>query len=523
MTTSVNRPPPLSSWQEASVADEPTAIDFDSGWGRTALWPSGARWRGIVWSLAIFCAYAGVALLYPFTETSGVALLWMPNAVLFTALLRFRPRDWPYVYVIGLLAEVAADLTYGVAPHHALYFGFVNAIEATLALLCAALIAGGRNNIGLLTVRGVAAVIITCVMVPALTGTIGAIGSVWTFGSDYFTGWRTWWFGDSLGLLVAIPVGLLLRDAVRSVALRRPTPVALGSAGAAALLMVISGVLAASGIPWGAQQTALAAAVLLSLTFGAVGAPIAAVATATATLIGLAQHEGFGSAQQEQALLFVVFAAIYSIAATTESANRTLTQLSKVRNQLALQSRTDELTGLSNRRVLNENLELLWAWCVRESKPVAMLMVDVDCFHQYNATYGHPAGDSVLKKIAAVIQDAAHRKTDLIIRYGGEEFLIVLPDANLDHAEKVANRIHQQIRDLNIEHSSSSVDSMLTVSIGALVVRQAKHGSATTSLKRCDDLLYEAKETGRNRTVAERLQHSLELPEVDSHNAQINL
>lgn len=501
VTATVNPPPPLSSGEEASASDLPTDHS-DGGWGRAVFWPHGARWRGGMWFLIIFCVYAGFAFLYPFTETGGVALLWMPNAVLVTALLRFRPRDWPYVYAAGLVAEVAADLTFDVAPHQGLYFGFVNAIEATLVLLCAALIAGGRNNIGLLSVRGVAAVIIASVMVPALTGAIGAIGSVWTFGSDYFTAWRIWWFGDSLGLMVAIPVGLLLRDAVRSVALRRPTPVAIGGAGAATLMLVVSATLAASGIPWGAQQTALAAAVLLSLTFGAVGAPIAAAATATATLIGLAQGEGFGTTQQEQALLFVVFAAIYSIAATTESADRTLAQLSKARNQLAIQSRTDELTGLSNRRVLDENLELLWAWCVRESKPVAMLMVDVDCFHQYNATYGHLAGDSVLKRLAAVFQDAASRKTDLIIRYGGEEFLIVLPDANLDHAGKLANRIHQQVRDLNIENSSSFVDSMLTVSIGALAVPQAKHGSAIAGLERCDGLLYEAKHTGRNRTVA---------------------
>ncbi|MGD9618981.1 MAG: diguanylate cyclase [Mycolicibacterium sp.] len=303
-------------------------------WGRAALWPEGARFRGTLWLLAIFGAYVAVALLYPFTATGGVALLWLPNAVLVTALLRFRTRDWPYVYAAGLLAEVTADLPSGVAPHQALYFGVVNAVEATLVLFLAARIAGGRGNIGLLSVRGAAGVILAAVTVPALTATIGAIGSVWTFDADYFTGWRTWWFGDSLGLLVGIPIGLLLRDTARSVARRRSAPITVCSGIAAAILLLVSGALAGSGSPWGAQQTALAAAVILALAFGAVGAPTAAAMTATVTLMALAGHDGFGSAPQEQALLFVAFAAIYAIAATTESADRALGQLSRTRADL---------------------------------------------------------------------------------------------------------------------------------------------------------------------------------------------
>ena len=306
----------------------------DDSWGRAAFWPHGARWRGVIWFAAIFCAYAGVALLYPFTEAGGVALLWMPNAVLVTALLRFRPRDWHYVYVAGFLAEVAADLTYGVAPHQALYFGFVNAIEATLFVLCAALIAGGRKNIGLLTVRGALSIVLAAVLVPALTGLLGAIGSVWTFDSDYFTGWRTWWFGDSLGLLVGVPIGLLLRDTIGSVARRRSGPLVVGGGAAAVLLLVASAILALNANAWGAQQTALAAAVLLALTFGAVGASAAVVLTASMTLIGLSRGEGFGTAAQEQALLFVVFAAVYALAAATESADQALGQLLRTRNDL---------------------------------------------------------------------------------------------------------------------------------------------------------------------------------------------
>jgi diguanylate cyclase (GGDEF)-like protein len=465
-----------------------------------------------MWLLVIFSAYVGAVALYPFLESGGVALLWLPNAVLVTALLKFRPRDWLYVYAVALLAEVAGDLTFHVAPHHALYFGLVNAVEATAFVLTGALIGGDRRNIGLLSVRSALAVIIASILIPGLTGALGAVGSVWTFDADYLVAWRNWWFGDSLGLLVGVPIGLLLRDAGRSVARRRSRPLALAGGGIAASLSASSAALAAMGNPWAAQQTALAAAVLLALTFGAVGAPAAAVVTSIVTLIGLANRGSLASVSTDQTLLFVVLAAVYAVAAVSESADQAMLRLSRARNdletanaRLAYLSRTDELTGLSNRRAMAEQLEHIWASCVRESKPVALLMVDIDFFHRYNATHGHIAGDSVIRRIAAVINSCRRSSADLAARYGGEEFLLVLSGATLDDAHGIAGRIQAQVADLNIPHTTSSVAGTVTVSIGVLAQANPTPGSATSDLDRCDTLLYEAKRTGRNRIVVEPL------------------
>ena len=485
-----------------------------SGWGHAVFWPVGARWRGVLWFSAIFCAYVGLVLLFPVLEDDGVALLWLPNAVLVTALLRFRMRDWPYVYAAGLLAEVIGDLTFGVAPHQALYVGAVNVVEATLVVLCAALIAGGRNYVGLLSVRGAWSLAFAAIMVPALTGALGAVGVVWAFDVDYFAAWRNWWFGDALGLLLGVPIGLLLRDSVRSVARYRPVSMVIGVGATAGLLVVLSALLAVSGRAWSAQQVAIAIAVLVGLTFGTVGVSSAAVVITAVTLVGLSGDvRGLASILRDQVMLFVVFGAMYAIAAATESGNQTMRQLiraredvEKLNERLAFLSRTDELTGLSNRRVLSERLDLLWAWCVRELRPVAMLMVDIDCFHQYNEAYGHVAGDTAISRIASVVRDSAQRKTDLVVRYGGEEFLIVFADATFEHARESADRIHKQVRDLNIEHSRSWVAPIVTVSIGVLAVERADSGSAINALECCDALLYKAKETGRNRTVAEQLQ-----------------
>ena len=482
-------------------------------WGRAVFWPQEARWRGVLWFLGIFCAYLFVLSLDRFVSPHGAALLWLPNAVLATALLRFRPRDWIYVYSAGPLAEVIGNVTLSaMAPHNALFLGVVNASEATLFVLLAALIAGSRSSIGLLSIRGFLAVVVGAVTVPALTGTLGALGLVWAYGVDYLETWRSWWFGDSLGLLVGVPLGLLLRDTSRSVARRRPRAVVLAGGGAAAVLWLLSLALALTDNTVLAEEFALANAILVSLIFGAVGAPLAAALAIISTLITISRYEeGLVELVRHQLLVVLAFTAVYAIAAATESADRSLRQLSAARKdletaneRLALLSRTDELTGLSNRRVLSEDLEILWARCVRESKPVAMLMIDIDWFHRYNGTYGHVAGDEAIRRIAAVVKGFAPGKTDIAVRYGGEEFLIVLPTATPDYAEKIATQIRQQVQDLNIEHSSSPAAPVVTVSIGVLVQAAVTPQAAISAVDRCDELLYRAKDAGRNQIVAEQ-------------------
>jgi len=174
-----------------------------------------------------------------------------------------------------------------------------------------------------------------------LTGAFGAIGSVWAFDADYFTAWRNWWFGDSMGLLVGVPVGLLLRDTVRSVARQRSGPVLFGCGAAAASLSVLSIGFASTGNPWGAQQIAIATAVILSLAFGAVGAPTAAVFTTIVTLVGLAQQHGLASVTRSQTLLFVVLAAIYAIAAAIERGDQAMGESRVLAQQL--QQQTDRM------------------------------------------------------------------------------------------------------------------------------------------------------------------------------------
>lgn len=299
-------------------------------------WPPGARWRGIAWLAAIFVGYAGALYLSLLLAPTGVALLWLPNVVLVAALFAFRPRDWPYVYTAGLCGQMAGGLAFqGVAPHNGLYIGVVNAIEATLVVVCAALIARGRRNVGLLSIRGASALILASISVPAVTGAFGAKKLAQLFDIDFGATWLGWWLGDSLGLLVGLSTVLMFRDFNRCVVRSRPVKVIVFGLGAATFLTVVSAVMAFAGNTWAAQQIAIAAAVILALVLGGVGAAFAAAWLVFVTLIGVTHHpEGLDLLVRDQTLLFVVVAAIYAIAAATESADRALGQLSRTGNVL---------------------------------------------------------------------------------------------------------------------------------------------------------------------------------------------
>lgn len=403
----------------ASRADVATDSPRPAGvWGRAVFWPVGARLRGLLNFAAIIVAYVGVALLYPYTESGGVALLWLPNAVLITALLRFRIRDWPFVYAGGMFAELVVDLRIGMSPVHALYFGAVNVAEATFYVAAAAVIAGGRRSIGLRSVRGTAAVILAALFVPAVTAGLGAFGSVWAFGSDYLTGWRTWWFGDAVGLLVGVPIGLLLRDGNRTVARNRRISESLGVGFGVVTLSVAAVVLAQVGEVWGAQVSALAAGVLLALAFGAVGAPAGAILMATTTLIGLDRFSDFASAPQEQALLFVAVSAFYAIAATTESADQAEQTLRRQRREL-----------IAAKQELNAEKERFES--VVGNSPSAISVLDVEGKYTmvneaFCQLFGQKAIDDVIGRTEDEIlsSDVLHRSQEAWVRLSaGETFI----------------------------------------------------------------------------------------------------
>lgn len=164
-------------------------------------------------------------------------------------------------------------------------------------------------------------------------------------------------------------------------------------------------------------------------------------------------------------------------------------------------ARRDSLTGLANRRKLDEAIGGEWARARRERKPVGMLMCDVDHFKEYNDLHGHRAGDECLRRIAEVLQAALRREGDLAARYGGEEFVVLLPNTDRAGALAIAQNIQQALAQQAITHGNSPLGPDITLSIGvaAMVPVDADESPLFADV---DRLLYQAKQQGRNRIVA---------------------
>jgi diguanylate cyclase (GGDEF)-like protein len=130
----------------------------------------------------------------------------------------------------------------------------------------------------------------------------------------------------------------------------------------------------------------------------------------------------------------------------------------------------DGLTGIQNRRMFDAHIQQTWDQAVRDRLRIAVLLVDIDCFKDYNDRYGHQAGDECLRAVAVTLSQCARRPMDFVARYGGEEFAVVLNDATREYTAELLTRIQRSIAQLNIQHEASRVASRLTVSIGAAFV-----------------------------------------------------
>ncbi|HTT23909.1 MAG TPA: GGDEF domain-containing protein [Candidatus Sulfotelmatobacter sp.] len=170
----------------------------------------------------------------------------------------------------------------------------------------------------------------------------------------------------------------------------------------------------------------------------------------------------------------------------------------RLREALRAQSTKDPLTGLYNRRYLQEMLEREIRRATRAEQPLGILMLDLDPFKNFNDTYGHEAGDAVLREAGSFLVRSV-RAEDFVCRYGGEEFVVVLPTADFRAAEARAERIRTKLRELVVMHNGRSL-GLITASIG--VAALPNHGTSEKDLlEAADAALYRAKREGRDRVV----------------------
>lgn len=162
-------------------------------------------------------------------------------------------------------------------------------------------------------------------------------------------------------------------------------------------------------------------------------------------------------------------------------------------------SMVDGLTHIPNRRYFDEMYEKKYKEVVRDTKTLAVLMIDVDYFKRYNDHYGHGKGDECLIKIAGALKNTLKRPTDIVARYGGEEFVVLLQDIDKIGAINVAESLIKAVSDLGLVHEYSSASDHVTISAGMVFKAAEENLCQEELLKQADDALYRAKESGRNK------------------------
>jgi diguanylate cyclase (GGDEF)-like protein len=191
-----------------------------------------------------------------------------------------------------------------------------------------------------------------------------------------------------------------------------------------------------------------------------------------------------------------------------------LNDLHTAKLQMQEQAHTDPITQIPNRRFFDSIFKTEWRRAAREGKNIALLMIDVDAFKRYNDRHGHHAGDQCLQILAQCIKAVARRPSDVVARHGGEEFVILLPDTNLDDAAKLAERLRKSVEDQRIPHSDGAIPRIVTVSVGVSCCKPRIPQSNSNAedaelvypamlLNAADRALYRAKRNGRNQVAKE--------------------
>ncbi|MEN6628728.1 MAG: diguanylate cyclase [Sulfuricella sp.] len=180
----------------------------------------------------------------------------------------------------------------------------------------------------------------------------------------------------------------------------------------------------------------------------------------------------------------------------------------RVQNHLTLKLKTDllesmamldGLTNIPNRRRFDEALDVEWKRALRAGSSLAIIMMDIDFFKNYNDRYGHGVGDACLKKVASALAVTVSRPGDLVARYGGEEFVVLLPETGAEGARLLAENLCNQIEALKIPHEYSGASTWVTISVGYASATPSQEGKESELLDAADQMLYRAKESGRNR------------------------
>jgi len=458
-----------------------------------------------VFALVTLCSWLGIVLS---RQSEGVATIWLSNGMIFGLLITQPKRRWLAYFLAGLCADTCADLLYGDPFPLAFGVSVANSVEVVTSSLLLTLwfdspldLSRRRSLVGFLLISVVGATALT-----------SALGAWWTLllvpGSPWWQMFRTWYLGDMLGMAVLAPLVIMVqRPAFFTMFERRHLRHTLLVLTYSMIVMAL--VLMYSGDPliFFVFPTFLLVAFRLGMPGTVVNVFLFTVMAIGFTIKGhgplmliVGQHMLLHRIVIAQMFAGVAIFTMFPVAALLEEKDRLKNSLAASEARYRKLAYADELTGLPNRRALNVQLEEIWANSSADRKQLALVIVDVDLFKQYNDSAGHLDGDQCLRSIANVLERTVKAAEGFAARIGGEEFAIILPDATESRAREIAEEIRRGVEGLALVHPTTP-SGVQTVSLG-VAARVPVCGQAWVELMRlADEALYAAKRSGRNRVA----------------------
>jgi diguanylate cyclase len=457
---------------------------------------------------AIFCVNS-VLVIAASDYTAGLAAFWSANACLLFALMLSPRRDHGYYIAGAFTASLATNLVMGFVPQTALVYIF----EAGFAY--DAMTRLGLPRAGLYQPRELGKFAAVALLVALLSATISLLG----VSSDYRTAWLSWFGSDLLGLLVFLPCLNILYTPAQTTA--QPIWPGIKRAEFAGILALN---IASSFVALGQSYVPLmflpTLTILLAVfRFGAKGAVtstlLISVVAETCLLLGRGPIAQFQSTEMVKIFLLQGFIAwqllsalpIVSILADRENKAKDLIESERLLRISAQRTRreaevnwrkhlklvtTDELTGLSSRRRINEKIDRIKRQCTAQNTVTPIAIFDIDRFKAINDTHGHLVGDDVLRMIARIVRENVSPGIS-IGRIGGEEFLMLMPGMTVFEAKRQVERLRKAIMAERLDGTNIGA----TISVGISTVTAQK--TLKETMTAADAALYQAKNAGRNR------------------------
>ena len=462
--------------------------------------------------------FASVKLTFFCAVTpENVVVVWLPNAVLLAALLRFEGRRGPLLAALTFVSDVLANVN-AFSWHGAVMFSIVNLTEVVIAYQ---LMRRGGASFRLQRLKDLMIFILAGPVVGALVAAFIAaavLQQLMEAPASYFTLTRLWWFGDGLGLLIYTPLLLSLSQPAQHG--RRLTR--LDDALLVFTLLLATAVLSAHGgeidgvsvTPTLLLPAVAVIAFRCGIRLTTLAVALISLSTAMMMTTGLKPfgdvpiHLETVRAQEFILTLCIVGIGFAVLLDELHARERDLEkrvrertrELEKSNSMLAAMSATDGLTGIANRRRFDEMFASEWNRARRGGRMLMLAMIDVDFFKQYNDRYGHQAGDDALRSVAGDLTEHARRTSDFVARYGGEEFAVLAQAPDVAHARALAEMVCRSVCALGIAHERSPF-GVLTVSVGVALICPGRDDDPADLIKMADAALYRAKRLGRNQAA----------------------